>query len=225
MLARISVSARALSAAKRGRDRVVAIVVEQCLQAALAEIERVELAVEIAPVRLRHARIRAENVDDVLLQHARAYELHRRDAEAFLEALGRLGVEVTRHVAADIEPVADRGEPDEHLAVAHERPHETEVVEMRAAVIGIVEQKGVAGVEAAVARDLVDHRLDGERHGADEDRQARGALHQRRAGFGVIEAVAGVVRLGDDRIEGGAIERRVHLVGDLDEAAVEHRQA
>ena len=31
----------------------------------LAEIERVELAVEVAPVRLRHARIGAENIDDV----------------------------------------------------------------------------------------------------------------------------------------------------------------
>ena len=95
---------------------------------------------------------------------------------------------------------------------------------MRAAVIGIVEEIGVAVGEAAVARDLVDHGLDGERHRADEDRQAGRALHQRRAGLGVIEAVAGVVRLGDDRIERRAIQRRVHLVGDLDETAVEHRE-
>ena len=79
-------------------------------------------------------------------------------------------------------------------------------------------------VEIAVARDLVDHRLDREGHGADEDRQAGRALHQGCAGLGVIEAVAGVVRLGDDRIERRAIQRRVHLVGDLDEAAVEHRK-
>ena len=95
---------------------------------------------------------------------------------------------------------------------------------MRAAVVRIVEEIGVARLEPAVARDLVDHGLHGERHRADEDRQAGRALHQRRAGLGVIEAVAGVVRLGDDRIEGGAVERRVHLVGDLDETAVEHRE-
>ena len=154
----------------------------------------------------------------------RAHELHGRNAEAFLEALGRLGVEVARHVAADIEPVADRGEPREHFAVAHQRAHEPHVVQVRAAVIRIVEQIGVARIEVAVARDLVDHRLDGECHRADEDRQAGCALHQRRAGLGVIEAVAGVVRLGDDRIERRAIQRRVHLVGDLDEAAVEHRE-
>ena len=110
------------------------------------------------------------------------------------------------------------------LAAAHQRAHQAEIVEMRAAVVGIVEEIGVAGGEIAVARDLVDHRLDREGHGADEDRQARRALHQGGAGLGVIEAVAGVVRLGDDRIERRAVQRRVHLVGDLDEAAVEHRK-
>ena len=133
-------------------------------------------------------------------------------------------VVVARHVAADVEPMADRGEPGEHLAAAHQRAHQPEIVEVRAAVVGIVEQVGVAGVETAVARDLVDHGLHRERHGADEDRQAGRALHQRRAGLGVVEAVAGVVRLGDDRIERRAVERRVHLVGDLDQAAVEHRK-
>ena len=59
------------------------------------------------------------------------------------------GVEAARHVAADVEPVADRGEPAEHLAVAKDRPHQPEVVEMRAAVIGIVEQEGVAGCSVA----------------------------------------------------------------------------
>ena len=38
---------------------------------------------------------------------------------------------------------------------------------------------------------------------------------------GVVEPVRGVVRLGDDRIEGAAEQRRVHLVGDLLEAAFE----
>src|SRR6185436_8590510 len=59
---------------------------------------------------------------------------------------------------------------------------------------------------------------------ADEDRQAGCALHQGRAGVGVVEAVAGVVRLRDDRIERRAEQRRVHLVGDLGETAVEHRE-
>ena len=209
---------------KRGRDDLVAVFVEQGVQAAFAEIERVELPIEVAPIRLRHAGVRGQNVDDVLLQHAGAHELYRRNAEPLLEAFGRLGVEIARHVAADIEPVADRGEPGENPAGAHERSHQPDVVEMGAAVVWVVEEKCVAGREIAVACDFVDHRLDRERHGADEDRQAGRSLHQGRAGFGMIEAVAGVVRLGNDRIERRAIERRVHLVGDLDETTVEHRE-
>ena len=192
------------------------------MEAPLAEAERVELAVEVAPVRQRHARIGGEDIDNVLLQYAAADDLDRRHAKAFLKTFRRLGVEIAGHVAADIEPVADRGEPGEYLAAAHHRTHQTEVVEVGAAVVGIVEQISVALREMAVLAHLVDHRLDRERHRADEDRQARGALHQGRAGLGVIEAVAGVVRLGDDRIEGRAVERRVHLVGDLHQAAVEH---
>ena len=62
---------------------------------------------------------------------------------------------------------------------------------------------------------LVDHGLHGKGHHAHEDRQARLALHQRVAADGMIEAVAGIMRLGDDRVEGGAEQGRVHLVGDL----------
>ena len=62
------------------------------MQAALTEVERVDLAVKIAPVRLRHARVRGENVDDVLLDDAGADELHRRNADALLKAFGRLGL-------------------------------------------------------------------------------------------------------------------------------------
>ena len=68
MLARISASARADSARMRRSDRVVAIFVEQRMHALLAEAERIELAVEIAPVRLRHARVGGKDIDDVLLQ-------------------------------------------------------------------------------------------------------------------------------------------------------------
>ena len=38
------------------------------------------------------------------------------------------------------------------------------------------------------------------------------------------EAVAGVVRLGDDGIEGAAVQGRVHFIGDLFQPAVEHGQ-
>jgi hypothetical protein len=79
-------------------------------------------------------------------------------------------------------------------------------------------------LHAARFRGLVDHRLHGKGHDADEDRQAGFALHQGLTGDGIVNAVGGVVGLGDDRIEGGAEQRRVHLVGDLLQAALQDRQ-
>ena len=110
----------------------------------------------------------------------------------------------------------------EQLAVAKERPHQLEVVQMGAAVIGIIENVDIAIGEFALG--LVDHRLDRERHGADKDWQTALALHQSLAAVGVIQAVRGVMRLGDDGIEGGTKQRGIHLVGDLFQPAIEHRQ-
>ena len=95
---------------------------------------------------------------------------------------------------------------------------------MGAAVIGVVEEVCVAGLETAFARDLVDDRFHREGHRADEDRQTRRALYERRASLSVIEPVACVARLRDDRIEGRAIERCVHFVGDLLKPPVQYRK-
>jgi hypothetical protein len=118
----------------------------------------------------------------------------------------------------------DRREETEQFAAAEERPHQLEVGEMGAALVRIVENIDVAVGEIAVARGLLDHRLDRERHHADEDRQPGLALHQGLAGSRVVEAVRGIVRLGDDGVKRAAEQRRVHLVGDLFQPALEDRE-
>ncbi len=192
------------------------------MQAPLAEIKRIELSVKVAPVRLRHARIRRQDIDDVLLQDTATHELYRRDTKAFLEALRRPRVEIAGDIASHIEPMCDRREPGKHLAAAHERTNEPEIVEMGTAVIGIVEQVRIARREITVLRGFVDDGFDCKRHGADEDRQARRALHQGCASGGMIEAVTRIMGFRDDGIESRSIERHVHLVGDPDEASVEN---
>jgi hypothetical protein len=64
----------------------------------------------------------------------------------------------------------------------------------------------------------------GEGHGTDKYRQALGALHQSIAGNRIINTMAGIARFGDDGVEGTAIKRRVHLIGDLFKPALQHRQ-
>ena len=115
------------------------------VQAPLAEIERVELAVEVAPVRLRHARVGRQDIDDVLLEDAAR-------AISFTGGIGtpswKLSVALALKLPGTLPPTSSQWPTEasqaEQLAVAEERPHEPEVVEMRAAVIGIVEQIGVA---------------------------------------------------------------------------------
>ena len=92
---------------------------------------------------------------------------------------------------------------------------------MRAARVGIVEDENIAVCNIG---EFVDHRLGGERHNSDEDRQAGLALHQRLAGFSVVQPVAGVVRLGDGGVEGGAEQRGVHLVSQFFQPALQHRE-
>ncbi|OIQ64680.1 hypothetical protein GALL_537690 [mine drainage metagenome] len=118
--------------------------------------------------------------------------------------------------------MADRCQPCEDFSVPEQWPNQAKIVEVRAPFIRVVKQISVARFQISVLTGLVDHRLDRKSHRANEDRQSRRALHQGRAGLGVVKAMASVVGFGNDRIERRAIERRVHLVGDLDQTAIEN---
>ena len=72
--------------------------------------------------------------------------------------------------------------------------------------------------------DALDHRLHRELHRADEHRQAELALGDQLAGVAVVDAVGAVERLGDHRAERRAHERQVHLVADLLQAVLQHRE-
>src|SRR6185437_17053919 len=72
---------------ERFLDDRLAVVVEQGVEAANPEIERVELTVEVAIKTSRLARIRLQDGDDVVPQHAPDAQLHRRDVHPLLETL------------------------------------------------------------------------------------------------------------------------------------------
>ena len=103
-------------------------------------------------------------------------ELHRRQAQAFLLDLGRLGGKAARHHAAGVGPVAGIRQIAPQPAAIIERPHHLDVHQMGAAEIGIVDQDDVARFEVVAP---LDHCLGGELHHADEDRQAEFALRDR----------------------------------------------
>ncbi len=172
---------------------------------------------------MRQAGVAEDDVDHVLDDLTAAREADGREDESLLEDVRRAGVVVPRHRAAHVVPVADGRQPAEDAAVVEVRPDKSHVGQMRSADMGVVEDPDVAVGNVALAR-LLDHGRHAIGHDAHEDRQARFALHQRRARLGVVDPVGGVVRLGDDRVEGRAEERRVHLVGDLLHPARENRK-
>ena len=204
----------------RRRDDVVAEIVEQIVQPRGAEVERAELGVEVAVIAPGQPGVGEQDVDDVLVDRAAIGELDRRDTHPFLHDVGRRRVVVPRHVAADIEPMADRGEVAEQIPVAEDRLDQLDVVEMGGADIGVVEQVDVAVLRPAIGVGALDRGLGGVAHRADEDRQPLLA-HRHGLAVDVIDAVAAVPGLGDHRAEGGAKQRRVHLVDELFQPAAD----
>ena len=92
---------------------------------------------------------------------------------------------------------------------------------MGAAEIGIVDDDNVARLKVMAA---LDHRLGGELHDADEDRQAHLALGDDLAGVAMIDAVGAVEGFGDDRRERGLLVHQVHFARDLAQAVLDDRE-
>ena len=202
-------------------DDTVAITVDKLSEALLAHVQRSRLCLDVADALARHADIRHDDGEDLLVQLARLEEPHRRQAQPLLLDLGRPRRIASRHRAADIRPVSGVGKPGEQAPAVEERLHELDVHEVRAAEVGVVDGEDVAGLHRLGARD---HRLRRLLHGAHEDRQAEIALGDELAGIAVIDAVGAILALGDDGAEGRPHEREVHLVADLLEAVLDHAE-
>ena len=201
-------------------DQRPAVAVEQGGQALLADGERRGLRLDVADPLVGDPDVRQDDRQDLLIQPALLVELDGRQAQALLLDLGRIGGEAARHGTTGIRPVAGVGEPGEQLAAVEERLGEAHVHQVRAAEIGVVDDDHVARPDLGHA---LDHRLGRELHGADEHRQPQIALGDQGA-VAAVDAIRAVHRLRDHRAERGAAEREVHLVADLHQAALDHRE-
>jgi len=103
-------------------------------------------------------------------------------------------------------------------AVEEHRRDEREVGQVRAAVVGIVQEHGIPGLE----RRERQRRLDGARHGAEVHGDVRGLRHQ--PGVRVEHGARVVEPLGDVGRVRGAHERGAHLLGARREQAAVERE-
>ena len=137
-----------LGTVEHGRDRRMrrrrAELGEQLAEPALADARRADHGREIAAEVAGMAHIEHDHLVDVLAPLALLVELQRRNADAFLEDLGRAGVVGSVRGAADVALVRAVDRP-EHQPVAVEDGHERrQVRQMIAAPVGVVQQVDVA---------------------------------------------------------------------------------
>ena len=121
-----------------------------------------------------------------------------------------------------VAPVADVA--DELLPIVGVdvcRRDESDVGQVGAAEVGIVENDDVSGLQAI--RERAEGGLNGSRHGPQMHRLVRGLRHH--FGGGIEQRAGKVLALLHVGGVAGALERHAHLLGDGDEHVLENFQA
>ena len=192
---------------------------EELAQANAPEPSCRHLRHEITGEHLGKAHVAREQAEQVLVQLAGAEELGGRDDHALLVELGGVRRHAARCAAAHVLVVAHRAGERHHAAVGEDRYRERDVRQVGAAVVGIVQQEGVAVLHAVRGKGP-DDALRGELQRAEVDRD-RGRLRDGLAA-GVEERGRGVEPLLHDRRGRALEERQLHLVGDGVETVAQH---
>ena len=125
-------------------------------------------------IESRVAGVARDHMCDITTEDALVPQADGRDAQALAEHVRRAHVEGAGNTAADIGPMPVGLRKGDRLAVREDRPDETDIGEMRAARIGIVDGEDIARMH--VIAEEADHVLAGPMQGADMDRDIAVAL-------------------------------------------------
>ena len=123
---------------------------------------------EVAAPFARHAHVGHHHVEQALVEHAAAGDLHDRQAHAVVEDLRRLAGNAARCGAADVAPMRADGREQDQTPLREDRKHHGDVVEMGSPGIGIVVEEDVA--RSDILAEGVEHPLDRPRHRKDVGR-------------------------------------------------------
>ena len=185
----------------RGPPPVRAAASDQLGGAPLGKAVDGELGAQVAAPLVARARVGGDQVDQVVV------EPRRRQDQAFLVQLGRVGGHRGGGHPADVGVVRARGGPAQQLAVDVDRRDERDVGQVRAAQERVVEHPDLAGLDVLLAHggDRGGQRaeVDGDVLGLDDEPAVR--VEQRG------RAVAPLLDVGRER---AVDQRRAHLLGD-----------
>ena len=203
------------------RQRGRAVLGDQRGDALGAEAVGGGLGAEVAGDLARAAEVGADHREDVGVDLAALDEAHAGDDEAFLVDLAR-DADAAGRAAADIDVMGDVGHVAEQRALVEDGRDERDVVQVHAALVGIVDQDAVAGLQALGAVGA-----DGARHQVSQRAQVGGLGEGLGDGAQLaVEEGAGEVaaRLDVGRV-GGAAERGAHLLGDGEQPVADDLEA
>ena len=204
---------------KQARIFALPYLAASSLQPPLAEPVGAELAADVAEHELGRAAVGADDALDVVARLVAALVAHRRQMQALVEHLARLAGAASRHRAADVALVRDRAAEAEQRAVDEHRAEHAHVGRVRAAaVIGMVDQEGVALGD--VVAEFGDDGAAAGRERADMQRQHDVLRHH--FALGIHQRAGGVLRFAHDGGEAGAEQRVLHLLHDAGEARLHH---
>ena len=122
----------------------------------LAEMRRPQHRGEVAAKLAGVSDVQRQQIEQVLARPAGLVEPDRRDAQPFLPDLGGAGIVGAMGGAADIAVMGADDGPEQALVAGEYRHEDRQIGQMAAAMIGIVEQDDVAGLD--VLEPLLDHQ-------------------------------------------------------------------
>src|SRR5690606_34212341 len=123
------------------------------------------LGVEITERLVRSASVRYEQLRDIVKEPALVPHSQRGDAQSLTEVLTGRDIERAGYGSTDIGPMPLVLREADDLVVREDRTDEADIVEVRAAAVGVVDEEDVAGVD--VVTELLHDGLALEMQGAD----------------------------------------------------------
>ena len=194
---------------------------EQLAQPDGPQPPRGDLRHEITAEHLGQPYVSLDQIEEVLVQLAAAEELGGRDDDALLVELGGIRRHAARRAPAHVLVMAHGARQRHRPPFGEHGQGERDVRQVGAAVVGIVEEEGVA-VAHALGRERAHDALGRALERSQVDGNGRG-LGDRLA-LDVEEGRRGVEALLDDRRRRALEQGQLHLVGDGLEAVAQHLQ-
>ena len=199
-------------------DDFDAVLVAEAPYFAFGDATGLRLGLKVADDVGGRPRIVGDELGHVGQIDALAINPDRRDAKTLGHMIERTDVERPRHRAADVRPMAVGLGEAEQLTFVEHGSEDAGVVEVRAALIDVIDHEDVARVD--VAFEFVDHGFGGVVQCADMGGDVAAALHHRVA-VDVAERRGKIARPDHERIA-GAKDLLRHLVDDVNVGVLEY---